>query len=351
MDCLVLAPQRYGIREVALRVGSEWEELGHNVEYDLPDGAAARIGPVTVGVPGIALWWDRWFRRLEDEYQQYDLIWTHQPLTPRLPSRDADLWDRVIVTFHTTEYAKHRLTREKIYPQSRRPYHWITRHIERRFYQQLTGKPELDPRFTIVSPQLQDEIAAFGVADPKYVPNGVFVPEERSFEPIRAEYGIPEDATVVFNIGSLSPQKRPVLFAERMAAVCAQRDDLYCVMAGKGPKGDAVAEHTSDRLKAIGYVSEEEKWRWFADSDLFASMSAYEGMPVATLEALSFGLPVVLSDIPAHCAVVEEHDATGACVPPAVEKITAAIDRYDGQTANVSLPAWSDVAETYLSLV
>jgi len=325
--------------------------MGHDVKYDLPDGKAARVGPVTVGIPGIALWWDRWFRKLDGNAEKYDLIWTHQPLTPRLPSRNPKIWNRMIVTFHTTEYAKYGLTREGIYPRTRQPYHWVTRRIERHFYQNITGRKELSPQFTVVSPQIKDEIAAFGVTDAAYVPNGVFVPEDRSFEPIRTEYNIPEDATLVFNIGSLSAQKRPVLFAETMATVCEQREDLYCVMAGKGPKGDTVAKYTSDRLKAVGYVSEEEKWRWFADADIFASLSAYEGMPVATLEALSFGLPVVLSDISAHRAVVEEHNATGVCVHPEWNTVATAIKKYEDSEAVVSLPPWSDIAASYIDLV
>lgn len=351
MNCLVLAPQRYGIREVALRVGEEWESLGHDVEYDLPDGDAARIGPLTVGVPGIALWWDHWFRRLEDSYQEYDLIWTHQPLTPRLPTQNTDLWDRVIVTFHTTEHAKHALAREGIYPQTRRPYHLVTKQMERRFYQQLSGLDAAEPTYTVVSSQLEEEIAEFGIQQVDCIPNGIFVPEQQSFNPIRSECGIPGDATVVFNIGSLSPQKRPALFAKTMAEACDQRDDLYCVMAGKGPKAEAVNEHTTDRVKAVGFVSDKEKWRWFTDADLFASLSAYEGMPVATLEALSFGLPVVLSDIPAHRAVIDEYDATGECIQPSAADILAAIERYEGERAAVSLPTWSDVASDYLKLV
>ena len=351
MNGLVLAPQRYGIREVALRVGQEWESLGHDVDYDLPDGDAARIGPLTVGVPGIALWWDRWFRQLEDSYQEYDLIWTHQPLTPRLPTHNPDLWDRVVVTFHTTEYAKHALARDGIYPRNRRLYHLVTKQMERRFYQKLSELDDANPKYTVVSPQLKDEIAEFGVGQADCIPNGIFVPEKQSFEPIRSEYGIPDEATVVFNIGSLSPQKRPALFAETMAEVCNQREDLYCIMAGKGPKAEAVEEQTTDRVKAIGFVSDEEKWRWFADADLFASLSAYEGMPVATLEALSFGLPIVLSDIPAHRAVIDEYDATGECIQPRANEMLTAINRYEGEQVAVSLPTWSDVGEEYLTLV
>lgn len=39
---------------------------------------------------------------------------------------------------------------------------------------------------------------------------------------------------------------------------------------------------------------------WLQASDLFVSASASEGMPLAVLEALSCGLPALLSDIPPH---------------------------------------------------
>lgn len=351
MKCLVLAPQRYGIREVAQRVGQEWEAMGHDVEYELPNGAAARIGSVTVGIPGIAVWWRKQFKELAQRPDEYDLIWTHQPLSPTVPSRDSDLWDRVVVTFHTTEHAKYQLASEGVYPRTRQPYHLLTRSLEGWFYRRLSKLDRSGPQYTIVSAQLQSETAAFGITNPTCIPNGVFIPNDRDFAPIREEYGIPLDATLVFNIGSLSAQKRPVLFAETMAAVCAEREDLYCVMAGKGSLEDAVESHTSEKLRAIGYVSDEEKWRWFTDSDLFVSLSAYEGLPIASLEALSFGLPVVLSDIAAHRTLVSEYEATGKCVSADRHAIAAAIERVEDKTANVSLPEWDEIAAEYLELV
>ena len=155
MRCLVLAPQRYGIREVAKRVGQEWESMGHNVEYDLPDGAAARIGPVTVGIPGIAAWWRKQFKHLARHPEKYDLIWTHQPLSPTLPSRNSALWDRVVVTFHTTEHAKYRLAKDGVYPRTRQPYHWVTRWLERSFYRRLSELEAAGPQYTVVASQLQ----------------------------------------------------------------------------------------------------------------------------------------------------------------------------------------------------
>lgn len=352
MRILVLTPHRYGIREVAKRIGHEWEEMGHDVEYDLPDGTPARLGPLTVGVPKIALWWRQKFKELSQSSREYDLIWTHQPLSPTLPTSNPELWDRVIATFHTTEHTKYRLARNGIYPQKRLPVYWVTRQLERRFYQQLAKLESADPQYTVVSSQLHAEIKRFGIENAVTVPNGIVVPDdEESFEGIRHEYGIPTDATVIFNIGRVTSQKRPLLFAKTLAQICERNEEMYCVMAGEGPLSDDIKKYASESFRLPGYISDEEKWRWFSDADIFASLSAYEGMPVATLEALSFGLPVVLSDIPAHRAVIEDYAATGFCVEPDVPQVVSALEDAKNTTADVSLPTWREIAGQYLSYV
>jgi len=353
MRCLVVTPHRYGIREVAERVGEEWASMGNDVAYVLARGDAARIGPVTVGTPGIAYWWDRKLRGIAAELEQYDLIWAHQPVAPRLPTGDPAFWSKVIVTFHTTLRAEYRLAREGVYPPTRLPFHWLTKTLEARFYRRLSARDGRGPAYTVVSPHLCDEISAFGIEEATYVPNGIFGPAEDDQASIRTEYGIPEDATLVFNVGSLTPQKRADRFARVLRAVVDRRDDVYCAIAGKGPLGEAVARQAAgtERLIVTGYVSDEEKWRWFADADLFASLAAYEGMPVATLEALSFGVPVILSDIPAHRNVVDRHDTTGVVVESTPDAVEAAIDRLAGQRASVSLPDWSGIATSYLDLL
>lgn len=351
MNCLVLTPHRSGIAEVAERVGQEWEKMGHRVEYDMPHGAPARIGSIPVGIPGIALWWRSWFKQLADNPTQYDLIWVHQPVSPTLPARDDIPWNRMILTFHTTERAKYQLTHKGICPRQKLPYRWITKQLERQFYTQLEAMPGSKPHYTVVSPQLHNEIATFGIKKATLIPNGVFRPKSKNFESIRSEYGIPQDATLIFNIGRLESSKRPVMFVKKMANICSGNRDIHCIMAGDGPLADAVATHTSRHVQYIGYITTNTKWRWFADADIFASLSGYEGMPIATLEALSFGVPVVLSDIPAHRAVLNNYDGTGVCIQPEQKQISKAIDRLAGSCADVSLPAWDTIASSYLNLI
>lgn len=349
MKLLVITPHRYGIREVAERVGAEWESMGHEVDYELARGAAARVGPVTVGTPGIAWWWYKQFDRLVDS--DYDLIWSHQPVLPMLPTKHRELWDRVVVTFHTTMRAEYELVKDGDYPKRLLPFHWLTKTLEARTHLQLEDLDASGPHYTVISSHLRDELAAFGVRNTVEIPNGIFTPDRETFEPIRAQYDIPEDATLVFNIGSLTPQKRPVKFANLMRDVTDQDDSVYCVIAGKGPLADEVAEYTTDRLRTVGYVSDQEKWRWFTDADVFASLAAYEGMPVATLEALSFGIPAVLSDIPAHQNLIETYTSSAKLVSDDSSEILHAINRLKGADATVSLPGWPQIAEMYLEHV
>jgi glycosyltransferase involved in cell wall biosynthesis len=351
MNCLVLTPHRSVIAEVAERVGQEWEKMGHRVEYDMPHGAPARIGSIPVGIPGIALWWRSWFKQLADNPTQYDLIWVHQPVSPTLPARDDIPWNRMILTFHTTEHAKYQLTHKGIYPRQKLPYRWITKQLERQFYTQLEAMPGSKPHYTVVSPQLHNEIATFGIKKATLIPNGVFRPKSKNFESIRSEYGIPQDATLIFNIGRLEYSKRPVMFVKKMADICSGNRDIHCIMAGDGPLADAVATHTSRHVQSIGYITTNTKWRWFADADIFASLSAYEGMPVATTEALSFGLPVILSDIPSHRHLIEFYDPTAKLVRHSCQDIINAIIALHGKKSDVNLPNWTDIATDYLEII
>jgi glycosyltransferase involved in cell wall biosynthesis len=351
MNCLIITPHRLGIPEMAQRIGREWKSLGHNVEYILADGAAAQLGSITIGAPGIALWWYKTLKHIASDHQEYDLIWTHQPIMPRLPTTDRTFWNKVIATIHTTLGREYELTLEGIYPRKLIPYYWFVKTIESQSYQALTNLDYSGPRYTVVSPHLRQEIEPFGIDDATYIPNGVFTPKQESFVPIRNEYGIPPDATVVFNIGSLTPQKRADTFAQCMDKVTHSLNDVFVIMAGDGPLREDIESYSSEYLRVPGYISDDEKWRWFADADIFASLSAYEGMPVATAEALSFDLPTILSDIPAHRHLVESYGPTAKLVKNDVGEIIDAIINLRGAKSDVELPNWPEVAKKYIGLL
>ena len=71
------------------------------------------------------------------------------------------------------------------------------------------------------------------------------------------------------------------------------------LLAGTGPLAGelaAAAEGLGGRVRLAGYVDEEEKRALLGAADLFVMTSTTEGNPLAVLEAMATGLPVVAVD-------------------------------------------------------
>ncbi|MEC8670093.1 MAG: glycosyltransferase family 4 protein [Candidatus Thermoplasmatota archaeon] len=74
-------------------------------------------------------------------------------------------------------------------------------------------------------------------------------------------------------------------------------------------------ENAPEGVTALGWVSEEEKWRLLQSAGCLIVPSEYEGQPMVILEALSVGCPVVASsnipDLPDCVRIVELGDKPG----------------------------------------
>ncbi len=62
------------------------------------------------------------------------------------------------------------------------------------------------------------------------------------------------------------------------------------------------------QVKLTGMVARDKVFEYFTKADLFVSASWGEGLPVAVMEAMACGRPVVLSDIPPHREIAEGVD-------------------------------------------
>jgi len=92
-----------------------------------------------------------------------------------------------------------------------------------------------------------------------------------------------------------------------------------------GPPGTAGDRHTlperidrlglADRVRYIGEVRGAAKYELLRTSDAYVQASHNEGMPMAVLEALAFGLPIVATDVGSLGEVITP-EREGLIVPP-----------------------------------
>jgi glycosyltransferase involved in cell wall biosynthesis len=108
---------------------------------------------------------------------------------------------------------------------------------------------------------------------------------------------VPRD-TVAF-IGRLTHQKNIHVVARAMTLSAAEHSELRHVIAGQGALAADVAEIVRDHpVELAGYV--EDVHPILARSVALILVSHHEGLPNVVLEAVTHGVPVVASDLPAH---------------------------------------------------
>jgi glycosyltransferase involved in cell wall biosynthesis len=112
-------------------------------------------------------------------------------------------------------------------------------------------------------------------------------------------------------------------------AVPKVRDAIF-ILAGDGPERDALEEQVrllavEDRVRFLGYRSDIPEL--LANSDALVLPSLYEGLPLAVLEAMAAGKPVVATSVGGTDEAVVDGE-TGFLVPPRdSDALAAAIRR------------------------
>jgi glycosyltransferase involved in cell wall biosynthesis len=116
----------------------------------------------------------------------------------------------------------------------------------------------------------------------------------------RAELGFAADDVVAITVANFRAQKAypDLLAAVRLAAERAPH--LKVVSVGQGPlEAEIRAEHArlglGDRFRFLGY--RDDPLQVLAACDIFTLASRYEGYPIALMEALAVGLPVVATAV------------------------------------------------------
>ncbi len=151
------------------------------------------------------------------------------------------------------------------------------------------------------------------------VPNGI-VPRDPGpgRQAARAALGLEPDHLVVMNVGRFMVQKGQCYLVAAMPTLVARFPRLAVVIVGGGYLADDLARQAAslgvaEFLHLPGHRTDA---RMLLDAaDVFVLPSRQEGMPLAALEAMDAGLPVVATDVIGTAEVVT-HGVTGTLVPP-----------------------------------
>ena len=134
----------------------------------------------------------------------------------------------------------------------------------------------------------------------------------------RALVGLTPERRVLLTTARLTPQKGLATLLDAMPAVLDRHPEAVLLLAGDGPLETALRTQI-DRLGLAGAVRllgrRSDVPDLMAASDLFVLPSLFEGLPLAVLEAMAAGLPVVATAVGGTDeAVVDE--VTGRLVRP-----------------------------------
>jgi glycosyltransferase involved in cell wall biosynthesis len=157
-----------------------------------------------------------------------------------------------------------------------------------------------------VSPVMQEEYQKRTGRSIEFIPPLIpFTPATRSPEEIKNAYRLPVAAKIILFVGSLKAIKGPdiVLRAfQNLREEFIQQQQLYLLFCGEGLLKNQLIHEISpgpmkDHIRFLGNIPHENIPDLYKISTALVMASAFEGTPLALIEGLFNGLPVIASDV------------------------------------------------------
>ena len=173
-------------------------------------------------------------------------------------------------------------------------------------------------RVVAVSTEVQGRLLRAGVSEAKVhlIRNGVNVPPSRDASARGGEFG----RARVGLVGRLAPEKGVDVFLRAVALLAQRGTEANFVIAGDGPDRSALEAlrqelGIADKVSFLG--QQRNMPDFYVTLDVQVSASRQEGLPMALLEGMATGLPVVATRV-GQVPEVVLHNSTGfarrACV-------------------------------------
>lgn len=222
--------------------------------------------------------------------EEFDLIHCHMPMTGVLTRKAAEKVCKITGRKVPVLYTAHGFHFYQGAPLG----NWIY-YIAERHYARYTD------RLILINQEDYQAAAKFPVRGKvDYIP-GIGMkplPEPAEGYDLRSEYNIPEDQKIVVSVGELTPRKNHQVMIKAMDQF--RRDPITYLICGTGPLDEELHQmvqdmHLKKKVLFAGYC--ENVSDVLHQADYFAFPSKQEGLPVAVMEAMQAGLPVIGLDI------------------------------------------------------
>jgi len=142
--------------------------------------------------------------------------------------------------------------------------------------------------------------------DSDIIGNAVVLPDLSTSDGLIKSFGL-ERGKYILLVSRLVPEKRHLDLIE--AFIKLPPNDWKLVIVGASDHPDEYEQQVVEKINATegvvstGYQTGEALRELYTHAGLFVLPSSHEGHPIALLEAMSYGLPCIVSDIPAHTEI------------------------------------------------
>lgn len=145
--------------------------------------------------------------------------------------------------------------------------------------------------------------------DPFYIPNGINIPQKKPANIITYKYGLQKEEYILF-LARLVPEKGAHYLIEAFKNINTNKK---LVIAGGSSHSDDYVKSLhdlaggSEKIIFTDFVEGDLLNELFSNAFLYILPSDVEGMPISLLEAMSYGLVCLVSDIDENLSVIKEY--------------------------------------------
>lgn len=275
-----------GIKTHVEALSHEFERLGHEVKkIDQFSLGSYMLGNSS---GGISYGFDFSLRKIKEEVEDCDILHIHHAATFSeffLPFSSISSEFNIVNTFHIPagnclegEFAKALIAM------------LVSLYVGR------------SKKFISVSAEIAEDIrrCCYGYGDDDsdsgteivVIPNGVDINRFHPREKDEKASNEKEKGVCIGYLGRLSSEKNIINMIKAVKAL--ELDNIRLKIAGTGPLYDKIKKLEDERIEVLGYV--EDAPSFYRSLDVFLLASKLEAQPIALLEAMASGLPIIASD-------------------------------------------------------